>query len=1142
MKRSAILKLLIILVTLSAILLLVACDKNNEGSTETAGTQKETVLESDTETETESDVGGDQTESEGGSDESESESESDETETTCVHPYDAKPEGHWKPACDVCGKKDGKLQDHEYVEYQEDEGDLIYYSYVCTVCGYEGYGQEVPYEINLFFPASEIANAPASGSVEGVYNFISGVGFGTFGIPADGMGSNTNITIEDSGSIEDDPAGQYMAVRVRLPRSQTGISLQIKSVHADSAFTYKITGLKPGWITLAFDLSKINKAAASGGIMGYVPDQDGEFYLEKIVLSSYIGAGESLDISYVVFCEEKEDLDTFIGKDTNCYYYADAFNKEPERINFIDCVHDYIIDEENGTHTLENPCFICGTIAVYDEPHTFVEISGNGKNSFECSVCGFAKYYKVVPDEVNKYYSASELNAGGIIYYPYTGFNHGMYVETGDAYTRYDGPINFKDKVAQVIFARDDKDQNPVNNGDAENGIRINVGDAIYFVLRVRVNTDGLSPLNVTISTTGHAGFDSKEGNSSFSIPLNSTPKDTWNTYVINLAEVFPTKYIKDEASGDYIVDTFYFTMCSGTFEEGVTLDLSYMAYCSTWGEVAGLVDEDQLFYLTNASGNGNWVSTDTRGCVTHVPGDANVVEKDGKVTYQFICSNCGEPAVSKTVDSSVTRYYYPGEISTSAKTYFQLNGAASGKGAHSIYDEVEDIVFSRFTGYRDSNGEAGLSPVTGQALWQRAQADMWAGQTSSAAEQYTENVGNAEWLVVRARSSDAKQNFSITYSTTMYNAAEGAALNRLYGGMISVVIPFGAASANEWATYVVNLKDIDPVSYVKDDMGTPGDPTDDQYVIDSFYLNFAAFPLSVNVDIEYIAFVEGSWAELDALIKEETVVVISDRTGSYGMADVKTGKCLEGHHAYGHYSNTEADGSVTNKTLCAVCGDVMREQHISADVNKYFDISNIGCYYQTDSTDPSKNNSDAKVAGIFVDNETGDRFVRIAASFGNTHINLNGGNMGGALSTYTIDTGRYAVLKFRSGGRGFAFDAQTGDFAAHSNSVYTALEEDEGKWLIFVIDLSVYQSGVNSSGNTYGYTVNSEQTVKFRLTTNGTDRDADGWYLNDPYTMDIAYLAIVDDIGEAESVIGDEEYRLYNNGLENEYEIKNAD
>ena len=178
----------------------------------------------------------------------------------------------------------------------------------------------------------------------------------------------------------------------------------------------------------------------------------------------------------------------------------------------------------------------------------------------------------------------------------------------------------------------------------------------------------------------------------------------------------------------------------------------------------------------------------------------------------------------------------------------------------------------------------------------------------------------------------------------------------------------------------------------------------------------------------------------------------------------------------------------------------------------------------------------------MFLDEVTGDRFVRISASFGNTHINLNGGNAGGALSTYTIDAGRYAVLKFRADGRGFAFDAQTGDYESHANTVYTPADEDDGEWLIFVIDLAALPTGTNSSGQTFGYTVDSEQSVKFRLTTSGTDRDELGWYIHDPFTVDIAYFAIVDDVIEAESIIGDEEYRLYNNGLENEYEIKNAD
>ena len=1100
-------------------------------------TESETVSQSENEsnktTESES---GSQSESESDN-ETVSQSETEPAkETECEHPYAATQEGHWKPACSVCGKKEGKVQDHEYKEYQEDEGDLIYYSYVCTVCHFEAYGQEVPYEINLFYPASELSNLDASGGVEGVYHFESGIGFARFGRDASAAGSTAKIVVEDAGSTEDDPVGQYVAVKLRLPRSQTAVTLHIKSVHANKTYDLRLSGLKPGWITLVLDLAKIAKTTvgADGNDvnMGYYPDPDEEFYLNTFAISSYVGSGESIDLAYVVFCEEKEDIMSFIADEKNYYVYDDALSLPPDK-NIVDCKHDYIVDTEKGTHTLESPCFICGTVAVTDEPHTFVEIIGNGKNSYECSVCAYAKYYKDVPDEVNRYYSASEPNAGGIIYYPYSGFNHGLYVETGDAYTRYEGPINFKDKVAQVIFARDDKDQNPVNNGDAENGIRINVGDAIYFVLRIRVNTDGLSPMTVTISTTGHAGFDSGEGNSSFSIPVGSTPKDTWNTYVINLAEVFPTKYLADE-NGDYIVDSYYFTMCSGTFAEGVTLDLSYMAYCSTWEEVAGLVDEEQIFYLGDSSGNGNWVSTDDRGCVgAHSPGAAEITKNDdGSAKYEFLCSLCGLPAATKTVGADVSRYYYPGEISSTATTYYQINGSQSGKGAMTLYDDKDEFVYSRFTGYRDANGEAGTDVVTGQAIWQRAQADMWASQTASQKEQYTESVGQAEWLVIRLRTSSPAQAFEMVYSTTMYNAEEGKALGRDYGGMVAIKIPLSASEADEWTTYVVNLKNIDPASYVKDDMGTSDDPSDDEYIIDSFYLNFAAFPKSTYVDIEYMAYVEGGWAEIDALVEEDTVIVVADRTGSYGKADVATGKCLDGYHAYGYTTTVNGDGSQTNKVACSVCGDTLREQNVSADINKFFDITAIGCFYQVNKEEASGNHSDAKVSSATIDQDTGDRFVRVEATFGNTHVNLNGGTGGGALSTHTISTGRYAVLKFRSDGREFGFDAQTGDYASHTSSTYKPAKEDEGKWLIFVIDLAAF---TNETG-VKGYTTNSTQTVKFRLTTGGSSKDDNGFWIEDPYYIDISYFAVVDNIAEAESLIGNETYRLYENTLGSEY------
>ena len=1176
MKKTAFIKLTALVLALIMLLSLFACDsgeKETESATESATestTETESVTETATETATET-VGESDTVSETVSETvtettsetvSDTESETDtETESETrdpnaplcnyVHDYAAKEDGHWKPACEHCGKGEGKVQKHEYGEFVEDEGDLLYYSYVCTICQYEAYAQEVPYEINLFYPASEISNSSASGTIQAEYRFVSGIGYGEFLRSEDDEGANANITIEDSGSLEDDPVGQYMAVRLRLPRSQTGISLQLKSVHSGSGFTYKINGLKSGWITLALDLSKFTKANEQYGTMGYVADPYGEYYLERLIFTSYIGSGESLDIAYVLFCEEKDDLMSFIGNDSNCYYYEDVLTKNPEKLNFVECVHDYKVDEEKGTHTLENPCYICGTNAVYNEAHSYIEIIGGGKNSYECSVCGYAKYLKLVPESVNKYVSASELNAGGIIYYPYTKFNHGLYIEPGDAYTRYEGPTGLNGanyfNVGQVIFARDDNDVNPDNNGDAENGIRINVGDANYMVVRVRVNTDGLNPLKITISTTEFNktlkddGSIGAWGTFNFQIPVAQSPKDTWQVYVIDLAKVFPDKYIPN-ADGDYVLDTFYFNICEGNFAPGCTLDLSYMAYCSSWEEVAAIVDEEQLFYLSDAVGGGNWAISETRKCVGECQlGAAEITENTvaGTVTYAFNCAVCGTPVTSKTIDQTVTRYYYAGEIASTAKTYFQINGMSGGKGGQVIYDKEAGTVYSRYTGYEKkvvtkeaetdvagnviSPEEFTMTPQTAQVLWQRAQEDMWAGQTSTSAEHYTESVGNAEWLVIRARTNNTAQNFTFYISTTEYDAADGKADGNTTGGMLGIAIPLSASKSDEWTTYVMNLKNVFGDKYEKDS-------ETGEYVIDSFYFSFSSFAASTNIDMEYVSFVDGSWAELDRLIDEETVVVISDRSGGYGYAAVATGTCVGGH-AYGSSSMTDAEGNIVNKIACAVCGDIKLNQTVSKDVNKFFDINQIGCFYQVHATDPLSTHSDAKVSSMSIDTESGVAFVRVSATFGATHINLNGGNAGGALSGYTINTGRYAVIKLRSSGnRTLTFDAQTGDHTEHTNTTFAKDESLAGKWMVWVIDLSTFTSVEGGKG----YTCNTEQTIKFRITTGGAVRGEDQWYTNDPYYVDFAYFAIVDSVDEARGMITDETFMLFANGLNN--------
>ena len=119
--------------SLSSLALLAGCDKGDKGGDKTteAPTSAQTEVDAATDTESDPETPTDPESGDATDPESESESEpgtdpetEDEGETECFHPYAATLEGHWKPACSVCGKKDGKIQDHEYEQVIEDEGDL----------------------------------------------------------------------------------------------------------------------------------------------------------------------------------------------------------------------------------------------------------------------------------------------------------------------------------------------------------------------------------------------------------------------------------------------------------------------------------------------------------------------------------------------------------------------------------------------------------------------------------------------------------------------------------------------------------------------------------------------------------------------------------------------------------------------------------------------------------------------------------------------------------------------------------------------------------------------------------------------------------------------------------------------------------
>ena len=94
---------------------------------------------------------------------------------------------------------------------------------------------------------------------------------------------------------------------------------------------------------------------------------------------------------------------------------------------------------------------------------------------------------------------------------------------------------------------------------------------------------------------------------------------------------------------------------------------------------------------------------------------------------------------------------------------------------------------------------------------------------------------------------------------------------------MGSVYLMGKGEATGEWVTYVVDLSAVCADYYKKVD-------GQDFYEIDTFY-----FHVQGSNDIAYVAFVEGGWAEIDALVEEDVVTEIS----AVGSAKATVGKLV---------------------------------------------------------------------------------------------------------------------------------------------------------------------------------------------------------------------------------------------------------
>ena len=134
---------------------------------------------------------------------------------------------------------------------------------------------------------------------------------------------------------------------------------------------------------------------------------------------------------------------------------------------------------------------------------------------------------------------------------------------------------------------------------------------------------------------------------------------------------------------------------------------------------------------------------------------------------------------------------------------------------------------------------------------------------------------------------------FKLNYSTTAKNSTTGIATeaneNRfqsdgtkgvnigdtinLDNGYTTVTFPMASIPEGEWMTFVIDLSTV-----MGEYHGKVGDA--ESYIVDTFY--FDENSQSGNLDVEYMAFVEGDWSDVFALSGEESVISITSGNGEF--------------------------------------------------------------------------------------------------------------------------------------------------------------------------------------------------------------------------------------------------------------------
>ncbi len=594
-----------------------------------------------------------------------------------------------------------------------------------------------------------------------------------------------------------------------------------------------------------------------------------------------------------------------------------------------------------------------------------------------------------------------------------------------------------------------------------------------YLIVKYRINGSAYSnSMTLTTNTTSASGTDG-------STTVKADTSGDWKVMVVDLAARSSATPLKGEDGKYHINKLTVKPFSSSSVASSDYMDIAYIAFCDDIKDVKYVVNENE--YLWSGRENANCTRNTLSNICSTVSSSAVTEEittnADDTQTFSYLsCTSCETAGYTKTVAGNVT-YFSPGRMNTvnegsstdeakmQATQHFQMSNYGLNK------DE-------QGTPYFTTQVKSGTN--ASQVIWMRANYDSYTEQ------KYATSIGNANYLIVKLRTSAEGQKFLVNVSTTSGEPDE------------TISLPTSKTAAGEWGVYVIELE------------GVYGDAFTQGESLDGFYFTVNNFRDGETVDVAYMAFVEengedGKLSALDAIIDEKTAIFCTSRTEST-VVNLEKG-CIGAHK----YSKTVEGGEYVS--ICSICRAKIRHGVRTSAADMFFPAQEL--------VSKAGINGSVNITNM---QENGVTFAR----YNNFGVN-NASWFGiGYLSTNTAKTGQYLVIKLRVGENGLG----SKEFTIYSNADSNTLIEEgrtdikvteDARWHTVVVDLKTRSKDPTQTWNT-------GTDMKHLSIRPLHDVQTSGLISPDDY-VDIAYIATCDSLDDIKGIVQETGYELSDSG-----------